>query len=85
MHMPASFSAGFALGILFLSIPSSTVAGPGDSTPKLSDIRITYATSAEFYTIEIIGGGYCLVSDNTSEWGAGWTTTPEFYSEVVQR
>jgi len=60
-------------------------AGPGDRTPKLSDITTTYATSAEFYTIEIIGGGYCLVSDNTSEWGEGWTITPEFYCEVTQR
>ncbi|MBA7473868.1 hypothetical protein ES707_09213 [subsurface metagenome] len=60
-------------------------AGPSDRTPKLSDIMITYATSAEFYAIEIIGGGYCLVSDNTSEWGEGWATTPEFYCEVTQR
>ncbi|MFC1916022.1 hypothetical protein ACFLW4_04930, partial [Chloroflexota bacterium] len=60
-------------------------SGPGDNTPKLSDITITYATSAEFYTIEIIGGSYCLVSDNTSEWGTGWTATPEFYVEVAQR
>jgi hypothetical protein len=59
--------------------------GPGSKTPTFSDIIITFATSSDSYTIEIIGGGYCLVSDNTSEWGAGWTTTPEFYSEVVQR
>jgi len=60
-------------------------SGPGDSTPKLSDITITYAATAVIYTVEIIGGGYCLVSDNTSEWGAGWTVTPELYCEVTQR
>jgi hypothetical protein len=59
--------------------------GPSNKTPTFRDIIITFATSSDSYTIEIIGGGYCLVSDNTSEWGAGWTTTPEFYSEVVQR
>ncbi len=37
------------------------------------------------YTVEIIGGGYRLVSDNPIEWGEGWSVTPEFYSEVTQR
>ncbi len=58
---------------------------PGDNTPTLSDITITYATTASSYTVEIVGGGYALVSDNTSEWGEGWTTSPEFYCEVTQR
>jgi hypothetical protein len=58
---------------------------PGDNTPTLSDITITYATTTSSYTVEIVGGGYCLISDNTSEWGAGWTTTPELYCEVTQR
>ena len=60
-------------------------SGPGDSTPTLGDVSISYSAPVESYTVEIIGGGYCLVSDNTSEWGAGWTTTPEFYCEVTQR
>jgi len=59
--------------------------GPGDDTPTLSDITITYASSPVSYTVEITGGGYCLISDNTSEWGAGWTTTPDLYCEVTQR
>ena len=60
-------------------------SGPGDSTPTLSDITISLIVEAGSYTVEIIGGSYCLVSDNTSEWGAGWTTTPEFYCEATQR
>jgi hypothetical protein len=60
-------------------------SGPGDITPTFSDISVNYSTSAASYTIEIIGGGYCVTSDNTSEWGAGWSTTPVFYLEVMQR
>ncbi|HUU08169.1 MAG TPA: hypothetical protein VMW61_01450, partial [Dehalococcoidales bacterium] len=60
-------------------------SGPGDSTPTLSDISIAYSGQALSYIIEVVGGGYCLVSDNTSEWGSGWTVTPELYCEVTQR
>ena len=60
-------------------------SGLGDTTPTLSDTTITYTVSLVSYTVEIIGGGYCLISDNTSEWAAGWTTTPEFYCEATQR
>ncbi|MFC1903267.1 hypothetical protein ACFLW9_00050 [Chloroflexota bacterium] len=60
-------------------------SGPGDYTPTLSDISITYSAPTLSYTVEIIGGGYCLISDNTSEWGSGWTTTPEFYCEITSR
>ena len=60
-------------------------SGPGDATPTLSDITITYTVALSGYTVEIIGGGYCLVSDNTSEWASGWTTTPEFFSEATPR
>ncbi len=60
-------------------------SGPNDATPTLSDISVNYSTTAASYTIEIIGGGYCLTSDNTSEWSAGWSTTPDFYLEVIQR
>ncbi len=60
-------------------------SGPGDATPTLSDITITYTVALSGYAVEIIGGGYCLVSDNTSEWAAGWTTTPEFFSEATPR
>jgi len=59
--------------------------GPGDDTPTFSDITITYNAQSVAFVIEITGGGYALVSDNTSEWGAGWTTTPEFYCEVTPR
>ncbi len=41
--------------------------------------------SAESYTIKITGGSYRLVSDEPSEWGEGWTITPELYCEVTQR
>ncbi|MFC1932543.1 hypothetical protein ACFLXU_02790 [Chloroflexota bacterium] len=60
-------------------------SGPGDDTPTFSDISIIYSAQELTYTIEIIGGGYCLVSDNTSEWDTGWTTTPELYCEVTPR
>lgn len=60
-------------------------AGPGDNTPTLSDISITYTATAVVFTVEITGGGYSLVSDNTSEWGTGWTVTPELYCEVTHR
>jgi len=60
-------------------------SGPGFDTPKLSDITITYTVALSAYSVEIIGGGYCLISDNTSEWAAGSTTTPEFFCETTQR
>lgn len=60
-------------------------SGPGDATPKLSDINITYTAVSVVLTVEVIGGGYCLVSDNISEWGMGWTVTPEFYCEATHR
>ena len=41
--------------------------------------------SAENYKVKIIGGSYRLMSDNSEEWGMGWTITPEFYCEVSQR
>ena len=60
-------------------------SGPSDDTPTLSDITITYTATAVVYTVEVIGGGYCLVSDNTSEWGTGWTVIPELYCEATHR
>mgnify|MGYP000159062010 CR=1 FL=1 len=59
--------------------------GPGTSTPTLSDITITYTATAVVFTVEVTGGGYRLVSDNTSEWGTGWTVTPELYCEATHR
>ena len=59
--------------------------GPGDATPKLSDTTITYTVALSGYVVELIGGGYCLISDNTSEWAPGWSTTPEFFCEATQR
>lgn len=41
--------------------------------------------TAEDYTIEITGGSYRLLSDDSSQWGQGWSITPEFYCEVGQR
>ena len=60
-------------------------SGPGDDTPTFNDITITYSAQAAVYEIEIIGGGYCLVSNNTSDWDGGWTITPEFYCDVRPR
>ncbi|MCK4274288.1 MAG: hypothetical protein KAW90_05300 [Dehalococcoidales bacterium] len=37
------------------------------------------------YIIEITGGSYRLISDDSDEWGAGWSIEPEFYCEVGQR
>jgi len=59
--------------------------GTDASTPTLSDVSITYSGQAVAYTIEVVGGGYCLVSDNIDEWGAGWMVTPELYCEITQR
>ena len=59
--------------------------GNGSSTPTLSEVSITYSGQTVAFTIEVTGGGYALVSDNTSEWGNGWTVTPELYCEVTQR
>ena len=36
-------------------------------------------------TLSVIGGSYCLVSDDSSQWGAGWSVTPELHCEVTQR
>jgi hypothetical protein len=60
-------------------------SGPGDITPTLSDITLTYNVTLQTFTVQVIGGSYCLISDNTSEWGEGWTVTPEFYAEATQR
>ena len=57
----------------------------GAGTPKLSDVTITYVVALQSFIIRVIGGGYCLISDNTSEWAAGWTTTPEFFCQATQR
>ena len=37
------------------------------------------------YTLSVTGGSYCLVSTDTSEWDEGWTVTPEFYCQILQR
>ncbi len=37
------------------------------------------------YTLSVTGGAYCLVSMNTDNWESGWTVTPEFYCEILQR
>jgi hypothetical protein len=37
------------------------------------------------HTLSVTGGNYTLNSRDTSEWEAGWTVTPEFYLEVIQR
>ncbi|MFC1918380.1 hypothetical protein ACFLWW_00175 [Chloroflexota bacterium] len=60
-------------------------SGPGTSTPTFSDIGITYSAQTVVFTIEVTGGSYSLVSDNTSEWDTGWTVTPEFFCEVTPR
>ncbi|MFH1650883.1 MAG: hypothetical protein ABID87_02095 [Chloroflexota bacterium] len=41
--------------------------------------------AASSYTVEVVGGGYAVISGDTDEWGAGWTHIPEIYCEVVQR
>jgi len=60
-------------------------SGPGDDTPTLSDISITYSAEAVSFTVEVTGGSYCLVSTDTSGWEAGWTVTPESYCQLTQR
>jgi len=41
--------------------------------------------AAAEYTVQVIGGGYNLISGDVSSWGAAWSITPEFYCEVTQR
>ncbi|MFC1918239.1 hypothetical protein ACFLXH_06285 [Chloroflexota bacterium] len=41
--------------------------------------------SATIYRVQVIGGGYSLISGDPYEWGEGWTHIPEVYCEVVQR
>ncbi|MFC1967192.1 hypothetical protein ACFLV2_00895 [Chloroflexota bacterium] len=41
--------------------------------------------SAASYNVEVIGGGYGLVSGDPYEWGEGWNHVPELYCEVSQR
>jgi len=36
-------------------------------------------------TLSVIGGSYRLVSNDPSQWGAGWSVTPELHCEVTQR
>lgn len=36
-------------------------------------------------TLSVSGGSYALVSADASEWGSGWSITPEFYCEITQR
>ena len=43
-------------------------------------------TPGNTYTLSVTtGGDYELVSRDTSEWEEGWTVTPEFYCQIVQR
>ena len=42
-------------------------------------------SSAERYTVEVLGGAYRLVSSDTTDWGQGWSIVPELYCEVTQR
>ena len=60
-------------------------SGPGDDTPTLSDITITYTATSVVLIAEVTGGGYCLVSTDTSTWESGWTVTPELYCHITQR
>lgn len=41
--------------------------------------------SASSYTVEVWGGSYRLVSDDSNDWTEGWSVTPELYCEVTQR
>ena len=59
-------------------------SSPGNVTPALHDISITYFSTGIF-VVSVTGGSYCLVSDNTSQWGTGWSTIPEIHVEVSQR
>jgi len=48
----------------------------------VTSFRIEGGTAAS-YTVEVIGGGYALISGYTWEWGDGWTVEPEFYCEIT--
>lgn len=41
--------------------------------------------TASSYDLNVVGGGYAVISDNISGWAPGWSVTPEFYCEVSQR
>ena len=36
------------------------------------------------YALSVTGGSYCLVSTDPSEWGEGYSVTPELYCQVIQ-
>ena len=70
----------------FAVAPTFTSVSPG-SLPQgaIDELTIVGTNFQSGITVEITGGGYCLVSDNISEWDEGWTTTPEFFCEVTPR
>jgi hypothetical protein len=41
--------------------------------------------SAAHYTVRVVGGGYRVMSEDSTEWSPGWSIVPEFYCEVTQR
>ncbi len=75
---------------MYLYLENSQEAGesPSYQLMNLQDGVATFnlvGISGGSYTLSITGGTYQLLSRETSEWGAGWTVTPEFYSEATQR
>lgn len=64
-------------------------SGDGSDTPTLSDVTITYTVSdgngLADSMLSVVGGSYRKVSNDTSDWAAGWSIIPEIYVEVMQR
>jgi hypothetical protein len=75
---------------MHLYLDNSQEAGesPNYQLMNLQDGVATFnmvGISGGSYTLSITGGTYQLLSRETSEWAAGWTVTPEFYCEAMQR
>jgi hypothetical protein len=73
-----------------LYLESSVEAGesPNYQTLTIENGVATFnlvGISGGSYTLSVTGGSYTLTSREISEWAAGYTATPELYSQVTQR
>jgi hypothetical protein len=51
-----------------------------------AEVAFTFENlAAEFYIVEVIGGGYCVHSNDPFEWGEESSVTPRLYCQITQR
>lgn len=62
-----------------------------DENPKLLTLqngKVSWYledSATDNYTVSVTGGGFYLVSGDSTQWSEGWSITPGLYSEVSQR